>query len=107
MSGEKRLCRHDDHRGSALSLWNLVGAPEELDGDDPAITEQLWSYLAHEIAKGSEYPKNSPDLQSPLGRWMARGRPGRLSDSAFGEHRRDPTRVAVPLDVRLSLALSW
>lgn len=70
MSEKKRLSRHDDRPGSALSLWhlwNLVGATEELDGDDEAFTEEMWTYYSHKIADESEHPESAPDLRSPLG----------------------------------------
>jgi len=70
MSGKKRLSRHDDRRGSALTLWtlwNLVDATEELDGDDESFTGEMWTYYAHQIAYESDRPERSPDLQSPLG----------------------------------------
>lgn len=71
MSGErKRLSRHDDRPGSALTLWalwGLVGAAEELDGDDDGFTEEMWTYYAHQIAHESERPEGGPDLRSPLG----------------------------------------
>ncbi len=65
MSGKKRLGRHDDRPGSALSLWHLwqaVPASEELDGDDDAFTEQMWTYYVHQIARESEQPEGIPDL---------------------------------------------
>ncbi len=70
MSDKKRLSRYDDRRGSALtlwSLWDLVDAAEELDGDDDAFTEEMWTYYAHKIADESEQPEDGPDLRSPLG----------------------------------------
>lgn len=71
MSGEKRrLGRHDDRRGSALSLWylwQLVPSTEEVDGDDEMFTEQMWTYYAHQIAKESDRPEGIPDLSAPLG----------------------------------------
>lgn len=79
MSGKRRLSRHDDRRGSALTLWtlwNLVGATEELDGDDPAITEEMWASYVHRIAAESERPEGAPDLQSPLGPTDDDTRPG-------------------------------
>jgi hypothetical protein len=70
MSDKKRLSRHDDRPGSVLSLWhlwNLVGATEELDSEDEAFTDEMWSYCAHQIARESERPGGVPDLRSPLG----------------------------------------
>jgi hypothetical protein len=70
MSGKKRLSRHDDRPGSALSmwyLWQLVPSTEEVDGDDEAFTGEMWSYYMHQIGDGSERPDGIPDLQSPLG----------------------------------------
>jgi hypothetical protein len=70
MSGKKRLSRHDDRPGYAMSLWhlwNLVPSTEEHDGEDEAFTEQMWSYYAHQIARESSRPSGVPDLCSPLG----------------------------------------
>lgn len=70
MSGKKRLSRHDDRPGSALTLrylWEEVPATEEVDGDDPAFTDEMWTYYAHQIARESELPEGVPDLSSPLG----------------------------------------
>lgn len=70
MSGKKRLSRHDDRPGSALSLWylwNLVGVTEELDGEDEAFTNEMWRHYVHQIARESERPDGIPDLSSPLG----------------------------------------
>lgn len=71
MSREKRrLSRHDDRPGSALSLhhlWEAVPATEEVDGDDDRFTEEMWSYYAHQIARESEHPERAPDLSSRLG----------------------------------------
>lgn len=62
MSGKKRLGRHDDRPGYALSLWhlwNLVPSTEERDGEDDTFTKQMWSYYVHQIAKESERPEGS------------------------------------------------
>lgn len=70
MSGKRRLSRHDDRPGSALSLWylwQLVPSSEGIDGDDEAFTEQMWTYYAHQIARESDRPSSIPDLRSPLG----------------------------------------
>ncbi len=71
MSGKKRrLSRHDDRPGSALSLhhlWEAVPAAEDVDGDDPAFTDEMWIYYAHQIARESEHPEGTPDLGSSLG----------------------------------------
>jgi hypothetical protein len=71
MSGKKRrLSRHDDQPGSALSLyhlWEAVPATEEVDGDDEAFTDEMWTYYAHQIARESEQPEGIPNLRSPLG----------------------------------------
>lgn len=75
MSGKKRrLSRHDDRPGSALSLWHLwqaVPAPEEVDGDDKGFTDEMWSYYVHQIAGDSERSdcipdRCIPDRRSPL-----------------------------------------
>ena len=79
MSGKKRLSRHDDRPGSALSLWylwNLVGATEELDGEDEAFTEQMWTYYVHQIAWESQRLRAIPDLGAPLGPVDVDERPG-------------------------------
>lgn len=70
MSDKKRLSRHDDRPGGALSLWHLwqrVPATEELDGDDEAFTDKMWTHYVHQIARESEHPEGIPDLRSPLG----------------------------------------
>lgn len=70
MSGKKRLSRHDDRQGPALTLWalwNLVGATEELDGDDEAFTDEMWTYYTHQIAREADHPDGTSDLGSPLG----------------------------------------
>ena len=69
-AGRSRLGRHDDRPGSALSLWYLwqiVPVTEEVDGEDEAFTEQMWTYYAHQIARESEQPEGIPNLRSPLG----------------------------------------
>lgn len=71
MSGKKRrLSRHDDRPGCALSLWYLwqiVPGTEDIDGDDATFTDEMWTYYAHQIARESERPDGIPDLGSPLG----------------------------------------
>lgn len=71
MSGKKRrLSRHDDRPGSAVTLWtlwNLVGATEDLDGEDDAFTDEMWTYYLHQVAKETERPDGIPDLDSSLG----------------------------------------
>lgn len=54
-------------RGVALSLWHLVGATEELDGDDEAFTDEMWTYYTRQMARESECTVGIPDLRSPLG----------------------------------------
>lgn len=69
-SPKKRLSRYDDRPGLALSLWYLwqmVPSTEDIDGDDEAFTEQMWTYYAHQIARESEQPEDTPDLGSSLG----------------------------------------
>ena len=71
MSGKKRhLSRHDDRPGSALTLrylWEAVPATEEVDGDDEAFTDEMWTYHAHQIVRESDRPEGTPDLSVPLG----------------------------------------
>lgn len=71
MSGKKRrLSRHDDRPGSALSLyhlWEAVPATKDVDGDDDRFTEEMWSYYVHRIARESEHPEDAADLMSSLG----------------------------------------
>lgn len=70
MSGKRRLSRHDNRPGSALTLWQLwqaVPAAEEVDGDDESFTEQMWTYYVHQIARESEHTGGVPDLALPLG----------------------------------------
>lgn len=67
---KRRLSRHDDRSGSAMTLWHLwqiVAATEEVDGDDDAFTDEMWTYYAHRIAYESECADDIPDLCSPLG----------------------------------------
>lgn len=71
MNGKKRrLSRHDDRPGSALTLWRLwqsVPAAEELDGEDDAFTDEMWTYYVHQIARESEQQHDVPDIGCPLG----------------------------------------
>lgn len=70
MSGKKRLSRHDDRPGSALTLWHLwqsVPATEEVDGDDDTFADEMWTHYAHQIAREYENPGLIPDIGSPLG----------------------------------------
>lgn len=71
MSGKKRkLGRHDDRPGPALTLWYLwqfVPATEDVDGEDDRFTEEMWTYYVHQVAEESERPEDAPDLQSSLG----------------------------------------
>lgn len=71
MSGKKRrLSRHDDRPGSALTLWylwQLVPATEDVDGEDDRFTDQMWSYYVHQIAREHEQPGAAPNLGGRLG----------------------------------------
>jgi hypothetical protein len=48
-------------------LWQRVPSCEEVDGDDEAFTDHMWTYYAHQIARESERPDGVHDLGSPLG----------------------------------------
>lgn len=64
MSGKKRrLSRHDDRPGSALTLrylWEAVPAAEEVDGDDEAFTDEMWTYFVHQICTRVRAPGRHP-----------------------------------------------
>lgn len=70
MSGKKRLSRHDDRPGSALTLWYLwqiVPATEDVDGEDDRFTGEMWTYYVHQVARESDRPDCIPNPGSPLG----------------------------------------
>lgn len=70
MTASSRLRRHDDRpRLLPLSLWHLwqrVPADEDLDNDDQAFTEQMWTHYAPRSPGSPSDQRASPTSGHPL-----------------------------------------